>query len=101
MATPHLLLEPAHLPCFRELSERLYDLEATQSAQRVEIARLYNRIHRLEDELCHGRGWLAHLAERTTYLEQWIQRLSTKFSALIGIWQETLSETVSRLKVWF
>ena len=101
MATPRLHLEPASLLCFRELSDRLHDLEANYSAQRVEITRLHGRIHRLEDELCHGRGWLAHLADRTAFLEQCIQQLSTKISALAGILQETLSETVSRLKIWF
>ena len=99
MATPRLHLEPASRICFRELSDRLHDLEASCSAQRVEITRLHGRIHRLEDELGHGRGWLTHLADRTTSLEQRIQQLSTKISALACIIQETLSEAVSRLKI--
>ena len=66
----------------QELYNRACDLEANHAAQRVEIARLHSRLQRLEDELCQGRGWLLHLADRLTSLEQLTQRLCTRFSAL-------------------
>ncbi|CAE7223782.1 unnamed protein product [Symbiodinium sp. CCMP2592] len=66
----------------RALCDRLYDLEAESSAQRTEIARLHTRLHRLEDELGQGRGWLIHLADRTTALEEATQKLAIKVRKL-------------------
>ncbi|CAE7036567.1 unnamed protein product [Symbiodinium sp. CCMP2592] len=62
----------------RALCDRLYDLEAESAAQRTEIARLHTRLHRLEDELGQGRGWLVLLADRTTALEEATQKLAIK-----------------------
>ncbi|CAE7198904.1 unnamed protein product [Symbiodinium sp. CCMP2592] len=56
--------------------------DAESSAQRTEIARLHTRLHRLEEELGQGRGWLIHLADRTTALEEATQTLAIKVRSL-------------------
>ena len=83
------------------LVSRLGELAAECAAQRVEISRLRGGIQRLEDDLCRGRGWLLHLGDRITALESTCQRLRNQLAALSGILRDTLSETVSRIRLWF
>ena len=83
------------------LVSRLGELAAECAAQRVEISRLHGRIQRLEDDLCQGRGWLLHLGDRITALASTCQRLRNQLAALSGILRDTLSETVSRIRLWF
>ena len=80
---------------------RISELSAECAAQRVEISRLHSGVQRLEDDLFQGRGWLLHLGDRITALESACQRLRNQFAALAGILQDTLSETVSRIRLWF
>ena len=89
------------LPELRFLCDRVFDLEAQCTAQRVEFSRLYGRIRALEAELHQGRNWLYFLADKLSALEDKAQQLSVKIRALVSIFKETFGETVSRLQVWF
>ncbi|CAE7349677.1 unnamed protein product [Symbiodinium sp. CCMP2592] len=87
------LLEAGLTDDVRGLCDRLYDLEAESAAQRAEISRLHSRLHRLEDQVHQGRGWLLHLSDRTTALEDATQKLAIKVRSLVTLLRETLSET--------
>ncbi|CAE7409132.1 unnamed protein product [Symbiodinium sp. CCMP2592] len=93
------LLEAGLTDDVRGLCDRLYDLEAESAAQRAEISRLHGRVPRLEDQVHQGRGWLLHLPDRTTALEEATQKLAIKVRSLVTLLRETLSETVATLRI--
>ena len=95
------LLEAGSLARFQAFQDTLFDLQAEVQASRLEIGRLHGRVQRLDDEVHQGRGWIIHLSDRTTYLEDYTQRLAIRIRALATLLRETLSETVQRLRIWY